>query len=64
MAERIDVETLKEKMEWLASENSKHKVLLKRMYESRFPRKEVGFLKEHIGPELKPVVGNFRASRI
>ena len=55
LAERIDVETLKEKIEWLAGEESKHEALLRRMYESMFPGKEVVFPKEHIGPELKPV---------
>ena len=55
LAERIDVKTLKEKIEWLAGEESKHEALLRRMYESMFPGKEVVFPKEHIGPELKPV---------
>ena len=55
LAERIDIETLKEKIEWLASEEKKHEELLRKIYASMFPGKEVVFPKEHIGPELKPV---------
>ncbi|NJE10507.1 ferritin family protein [Thermococcus sp. MAR1] len=55
LAERIEIETLKEKIEWLAGEEGKHEALLRKMYGAMFPGKEVVFPKEHIGPELKPV---------
>ncbi|WP_048147816.1 ferritin family protein [Palaeococcus ferrophilus] len=55
LAERIEVETLKDKIEWLAKEEGKHEALLRRVYASMFPGKEIVFPKEHIGPELKPV---------
>ncbi|ASJ13893.1 ferritin family protein [Thermococcus radiotolerans] len=55
LAERIEIETLKEKIEWLAGEESRHEALLRKMYASMFPGKEIVYPAEHIGPELKPV---------
>ncbi|ASJ02902.1 rubrerythrin [Thermococcus profundus] len=55
LAERIDIQELKEKIEWLAGEEKKHEELLRRIYANMFPGKEVIFPKEHIGPELQPV---------
>ncbi len=55
LAERLDIQALKEKIEWLADEEGKHEALLRNLYESMFPGKEVVFPGEHIGPELQPV---------
>ncbi|WP_456367636.1 ferritin family protein [Thermococcus sp.] len=55
LAERVDIHELKNKIEWLAGEEKKHEELLRRIYASMFPGKEVVFPKEHIGPELQPV---------
>ncbi|NJE00187.1 rubrerythrin [Thermococcus sp. LS1] len=56
LAERIDIQTLKEKIEWLAREEEKHETLLREIYTNMFPGQEVVFPEEHIGPELQPVV--------
>ncbi len=65
LAERIDIEALKEKIQWLAGgEEGKHEALLRRMYGTMFPGgKEVVFPKEHIGPELRPVARELHAYR-
>ncbi|NJE61142.1 ferritin family protein [Thermococcus sp. 21S7] len=55
LAERIEIQALKDKIVWLAGEEGKHEALLRKMYESMFPGKEVIYPAEHIGPELKPV---------
>ena len=55
LAERVEIEALEEKIEWLAGEEAKHEALLRKMYETMFPGKEIVYPKEHIGPELKPV---------
>ncbi|WP_297435256.1 ferritin family protein [Thermococcus sp.] len=55
LASRVDIPALKEKIEWLAGEEEKHEVLLRRMYSTMFPDKEIVFPSEHVGPELKPV---------
>ncbi len=55
LAERIDIQELKNKIEWLAGEEGKHEALLRKIYAEMFRGKEVVFPKEHIGPELKPV---------
>jgi len=55
LAERTNIRELKEKIEWLAGEERKHEELLRRIYTTMFPGREVAFPKEHIGPELKPV---------
>ncbi|WP_258084167.1 ferritin family protein [Thermococcus thermotolerans] len=63
LAERIEIGSLKEKIEWLASEEGKHEALLRKMYESMFPGKEILFPKEHIGPELKPVARELNSAQ-
>ncbi|AAL81314.1 rubrerythrin [Pyrococcus furiosus DSM 3638] len=55
LAEKIKIEALKEKINWLAEEEKKHEALLRKLYSQMFPGKEVVFPKEHIGPELQPV---------
>jgi len=55
LAERVNIEELKEKISWLAGEEKKHEELLRKIYAEFFPGKEVVFPKEHIGPELRPV---------
>ncbi|AEH24660.1 ferritin family protein [Pyrococcus yayanosii] len=55
LARRVEAQSLREKLEWLAGEESKHEELLRKIYENMFPGKEVLFPKEYIGPELKPV---------
>ncbi|WP_297503890.1 ferritin family protein [Thermococcus sp.] len=56
LAERIEIKELKNKITWLAGEEKKHEELLRRIYANTFPGKEIVFPKEHIGPELQPVV--------
>ncbi len=60
LAERIGIEELKRKIEWLAGEEKKHEELLRRIYANTFPGKEIVFPKEHIGPELQPVARELR----
>ncbi|WP_297520191.1 ferritin family protein [Thermococcus sp.] len=55
LAERVDIQELKDKIEWLAGEEKKHEELLRKIYANMFPGKEIAFPKEHIGPELQPV---------
>ncbi|MDV3103603.1 ferritin family protein [Thermococcus waiotapuensis] len=55
LAERINIQELRNKIEWLAGEEKKHEELLRKIYASMFPGKEIVFPKEHIGPELQPV---------
>ncbi len=55
LAERVGIQTLREKIEWLAGEERKHEALLRKMYSVMFPGEEIIFPEEHIGPELKPV---------
>jgi len=55
LAKNVDIHELKEKIEWLAGEEKKHEELLRRIYATMFPGKEVIFPEEHIGPELRPV---------
>ncbi len=60
LAERLDIQALKEKIEWLADEEGKHEALLRNLYKSMFPGKEVISPGEHIGPELQPVARELR----
>nr|WP_048147277.1 ferritin family protein [Pyrococcus abyssi] len=62
-AEKIDIEPLKGKILWLASEEEKHEKMLRKLYSSMFPGKEVVFPKEHIGPELQPVAKELKGSQ-
>ncbi|WP_297468783.1 ferritin family protein [Thermococcus sp.] len=55
LTEKVEIQELKEKIGWLADEEKKHEELLRRIYGTMFPGKDVVFPKEHIGPELKPV---------
>jgi len=55
LAEKIEIQELKNKIEWLAGEEKKHEELLRKIYSNIFPEKELVFPKEHIGPELQPV---------
>ncbi|NJE41916.1 ferritin family protein [Thermococcus sp. GR6] len=55
LAERMEIQALKEKIEWLAEEEKKHEELLRRIYANMFPGEDVIFPEEHIGPELQPV---------
>ncbi|ASJ11136.1 rubrerythrin [Thermococcus sp. P6] len=63
LAERVEIEELKKKIQWLAGEEGKHEALLRRIYENMFPGKEVVFPKEHIGPELKPVAEELKEAQ-
>ncbi|NJE04743.1 rubrerythrin [Thermococcus sp. M36] len=60
LAEKIEVKSLRDKIEWLAREEGKHEALLRKMYKNMFPGKEVVFPEEHIGPELTPVARELR----
>lgn len=55
LAENMDIEALRDKIEFLAGEERKHEAFLRKLYAQMFPGEEVVFPKEHIGPELKPV---------
>ncbi|BAA29657.1 ferritin family protein [Pyrococcus horikoshii] len=55
LAKHVDSKPLKEKIEWLAGEEKRHEILLRKLYSEMFPGKEIVFPKEHIGPELQPV---------
>ncbi|NJE26282.1 rubrerythrin [Thermococcus sp. MV5] len=56
MAENVGVETLKKKLEFLAGEEEKHEEFLRKLYAQSFPGEDIVFPKEHVGPELKPVL--------
>ncbi|QDA31357.1 rubrerythrin [Thermococcus indicus] len=63
LAERIEIPALKEKITWLAGEEGKHEALLRKMYGSMFPGKEVLYPEEHIGPELQPVARELHSAQ-
>ena len=55
MAVNVDMESFKKKLEFLAEEERKHEILLRKLYAQTFPGEELIFPKEQVGPELKPV---------